>query len=277
MSDFYIFVNDESTGPFTKQELQEMVGDGEIPPETLYATEGMSTWEPLSRLLQIAPSPPKSTEPLPTDYDGNRFRALKDEFHRLCTYEEANDWDRRARQEMVLVSQVIKGVEEAISCEMIRLGEAKGEFEQQGLFKRMLGHHEAEHAIEGMISRLRQMRALLPEIINQLQEYLDLTPHNPEEKAQLIKELRHRKKELQAQKREESATMTAIRQEARVKSTHAGKTWLGFYDSGVAADERRDIRYDKEAALGPHEDAKAAIERQLLRIERDLLWLDEFK
>ncbi len=202
MNDIYILVNNENTGPFTEQELQEMVDDGEIPPETLYATSGMSTWEPLSNLLQIGPSRARSTEPLPTDYDGNRFRALKDEFRRLITYEAADDWDRRAREEISLVSTVIRGVDEAISSETARLDQAKREFESQSFFKRVWGDHNAEQNISGMISRLRQMRVLLPEIINHLQESLDITPHNPGEKTRLIKELRHRKKELQAQKRQ---------------------------------------------------------------------------
>ncbi|MGO9202301.1 MAG: hypothetical protein ACLQM8_17380 [Limisphaerales bacterium] len=92
----------------------------------------------------------------------------------------------------------------------------------------------------------------------------------------LVKKLRHRKKELQADKRKETTTMAGIRREARVQSVSAGKTWLGSYDSLLAADQRRAIRNAKESALGPHEEAAAAIERQIMNIESILLWLDPF-
>ena len=36
---------------------------------------------------------------------------------------------------------------------------------------------------------------------------------------------------------------------------------------------RVNVRYQKEAALRPNEDAKAAINRQLFQIERDILWV----
>ena len=54
---YYILANNEETGPFTIEQLQEMVANKKIPPEILYATPGMADWKPLSTIL------PPSSEP----------------------------------------------------------------------------------------------------------------------------------------------------------------------------------------------------------------------
>jgi len=70
--------------------------------------------------------------------------------------------------------------------------------------------------------------------------------------------------------------MKAVRTGARQQSAQAGRVFGVFYDSKVAASDRRSIRYAKEATLRPHEDAKAAIERQLVQTDRDILWAEKF-
>ncbi len=98
-----------------------------------------------------------------------------------------------------------------------------------------------------------------------MQEVMDFSPTSSEEQKVLLKELRQPKKELQVEKREVAARMKAIRTEARQQSVHAGKVFLGSYDSKLGENQRRQIRYSKESALRPQEDAKAAFERQLLK------------
>ena len=71
--------------------------------------------------------------------------------------------------------------------------------------------------------------------------------------------------------------MTEIRRDARIKSDGAGITWIGFYSSTLASDQRRWIRHDKEAALRPHEDVKESIDRQLIAYEKLLIWLENFE
>ena len=71
--------------------------------------------------------------------------------------------------------------------------------------------------------------------------------------------------------------MKVVRTGARQQSAQAGRVFGVFYDSKLAASERRSIRYSKESILRPHEDAKTAIERQLVQIDRDILWAEKFK
>jgi hypothetical protein len=199
------------------------------------------------------------------------------EFERLTTYAAVNEWDPRAKAEVKMILEVIRSLDVAISIESAALAQAKLEFEQRSFWKQVFGNHDSENLIASRLSGLRQRKIRLLQMIAELQNAIDFTPNTPQEKELLVKELHHRRKELQAQKREATAVMTAIRQEARVKSVHAGETLFGFYDSSLAADQRRGIRYSKEAALKPHEDEKAAIERQLIRIEKDLLWIEQIE
>src|SRR5581483_8593120 len=148
------------------------------------------------------------------------------------------------------------------------LAKAKWNFQQQSIFKRLFANHDSEDKISNRLSYFHQRKMRLLQMVSELQEAIDFTPNTPAEKEILVKELRYRKKELQAQKREESEAIASIRNEARVQSVNAGKSWLGFYDSSLASDQRRDIRYAKEAALKPYEDTKAAIARQLIKIEK---------
>jgi hypothetical protein len=292
MSDFYILVNDQESGPFALQELEAMIRQGEIPPETLYARPGMSAWEQLSKVvpadLDVATesaTPPAQSEapnvlkPEPTaiSYDSSAYESLMETFQRLSTYTAVNEWDQRAQEDVKRIVEVLRGLDRAIAGESAGLDQARREFEQRSFLKRTFSGHDLENAIAARISNLRQRKVQLLPMVAQLQNAIDFTPNTPAQKDLLVKELRHRKKELQAQKREATAAMTAIRQEARVQSVHAGKTWLGLYDSELAAGQRRGIRYAKEAALRPHEDAKAAIDRQLIKVEKDLLWVEQFE
>jgi hypothetical protein len=49
----YILVDNQETGPFSLQDLGQMVENGEIPPDTLYTAPGMSGWEPLSSAVPV--------------------------------------------------------------------------------------------------------------------------------------------------------------------------------------------------------------------------------
>jgi hypothetical protein len=107
-----------------------------------------------------------------------------------------------------------------------------------------------------------------------LSDAIDFTPNSPEEKKALLAELRIHKKELEADKREVALNMSAIRADARQKN--ADIDGRASYDSKSAARDRRQIHYEKEAALQPHEDAKAAIERQIIQVEKDILRVEKF-
>jgi hypothetical protein len=92
-----------------------------------------------------------------------------------------------------------------------------------------------------------------------------------------LKELNLERKELQLKKREINEQIRQIRTAARQKSANLPDKLIGaFGGSKYRASTRRSIRYQKEAALSPHEDAKSAIEGEILNLEKDILWVERF-
>jgi hypothetical protein len=79
---------------------------------------------------------------------------------------------------------------------------------------------------------------------------------------------------LQAQKKEISSNMRAVRESARTQNTHASISLLGL--TGHTAAQRRRIRHNKEAALKPHESERDAIERQIVLLDKQIRWAERF-
>jgi len=62
----YLYQNDQQTGPFTGEQIQEMLRAGTVTRDTLGWKEGLADWSPLSSLLPalemaipLPPPPPK--------------------------------------------------------------------------------------------------------------------------------------------------------------------------------------------------------------------------
>jgi len=201
-------------------------------------------------------------------YDERNFRSLMAELKTLSTFAEVAAWDQRAQAEVDRIASVMRGLDTEMAAQLQALEQAKQARSEKPLLSRVFGGHGTEKDIAQHIEQYRDYKATLEGLVSQLQEAIGFTPNSPEEQKVLLEELRRRKKELRIEKREVSAATKAIRMEARQKSARAAR---------VAASERRSIRHAKEAALRPHEDAKAAIERQIAQIERDIPWIERLK
>jgi hypothetical protein len=208
-------------------------------------------------------------------YNENDFKALMAEYKRLSTFGEVESWDRRASAETDRIVSAIRKVDEDNAELSEKLKQAEKERSEKPFFNRLFGSRKVEKYLAQQIENCRNHKAILEALAAQMQEAIDFTPNSPEEQKSLLKELKQRKKELQVEKREIAAAMKAIRTDARQKSSNAGRVF-GLYDSKVAASDRRHIRYAKEAALGPHEDSKAALDRQITQVDRDILWAERF-
>ena len=160
---------------------------------------------------------------------------------------------------------------------MEALEQAKQAHAEKPFLSRMFSGRKTEKETSQFVEQCQGHKATLEAMASQMQEAIDFSPNSPEEQKALLKELRQRKKELRLEKREVLADMKAIRDEAPRRSAKAGKGFLGTYDPKLAAQERRRIRYEKKAALRPYEGTKAAIERQITQIDRDILWAERFR
>lgn len=115
-------------------------------------------------------------------------------------------------------------------------------------------------------------------IAEKLQLSMDETPGSEAELLEMLKELKVRKKALQLEKRELNAQMKGIRTDARQRSASAATSLTAMLaGSKYTAAERRSIRVAKERALAPHEDAKAELERALLSVDHNILWLESLR
>ena len=179
-------------------------------------------------------------------------------------------------------------MEGAITNLTVELQQSNADFQRQSLFKRIWEPNKNARVIEVEIDSykrqivpLRAEEVKLSDTSAKLQKFMDyvaeLAPQSPEHKAQILKALKLEKKELQMEKKEATTTMTAIRHEARVAGSEAGKTWLGFYDSELAAAQRRGIRHAKEESLAPYESTKEELASKIIGIERRILFVEKFQ
>jgi hypothetical protein len=210
-------------------------------------------------------------------YTDKNYRALMAELKSLSTFTATADWDARARAELKSIVAAIRQLEADVVRQRQVIEETQKAHAEKSLIGRMFSGNKAEKEASQELELLQKHISTLELLAAELQDTIDMSPNSPEEQKALIKELRLRKKELQVRKKEITTAMKSIREDARQKTIHAGLGSLGIYDAKLASLERRVIRYRREAALHPNENEKAAIERQLLQVERDILGVERFK
>lgn len=208
-------------------------------------------------------------------YSDANYRSLMAELKALTTFGAVTAWDLRARDELSKLAAVIQQLEDEITRQKQVLLDAQQAHAEKSPVGRLFGGNKAEKEAAKKIELYEGYVEKLGALADDLQAAIDMSPSSAEEQKQLLKELRLRKKELQAQKKELSTAMKDIRENARQMGVHAGRGFLGVYNSKLASYERRKIRYEREAALKPNENLKASLERQLLQLEREILWVEK--
>lgn len=179
---------------------------------------------------------------------------LMNRIQRISTFTEVAEWDKEAEAAITEILKAIEVLDEVVDTVV------------------------SQHSNVSNLTPLRfkqKYQAILEDIATKLQEAIDFTPKSPKEQKALIRELTLAKKDLQLQKKQITLTMRNVNEISRSKSVHAG-SFLGMYNSKIAAGERRKIRYQRDAQLRPNEAQKAALERQILQIEKDILSIKRF-
>jgi small-conductance mechanosensitive channel len=156
--------------------------------------------------------------------------------------------------------------------------ESKEQHAQKSILKRLLTSPSHVSEIHNLLRGTEKHVSYLLSLCEQLQAGADKTPTSVEEQREMLKELKHMKKEIAQEKRELNDAMRQIRLDARHAGAKVG-TGMGLLLSNPTSRrlDRMSIRLNKEAALAPHEDAKAGIERRGLAIERAILWVERFR
>jgi chromosome segregation ATPase len=157
-----------------------------------------------------------------------------------------------------------------------RAGKLREETRLRSFFGRFFKSSEEKQVASSIVAQTKTVQYCFS-TVDKLQVKIDDTPSSKEEKQQMLSELKAQKKELQIEKRELNSQMKNIRTEARQLSASAATSFSALVvGSKYSAAERRSIRASKERALAPREDAKAALERQLLTLDREILRIESF-
>ena len=216
-------------------------------------------------------------ERLGTQYDRANYDTLMNEYGRLTTFAEVNSWDARAQTEVERIVPVLRELDNEITRQSRTLEDEKRARLEKPFLKRLFSSRGREESTALLIKRLGEYREVLDTMATKMQETIDFTPNSPREQKVLLNELRERKKHLQIKKRELAANIREIRQEARQMSANAGEGFLGTYSASLAASQRRELRFERDEAMRPYEDEKSAVERQILQIDKDILWAERLK
>ena len=208
-----------------------------------------------------------------------RAQHLCAQFDGLRTFDDVARWDAAALDTALNLQKVAEQTrlhQQGLYAQADELARARA---AAPFFKRMFSSRAPERTLRIEAEHISAMLQQLGQMIDDLLERIDYTPNDEKERKALLKELRAEKKELQVQKREIAAHKRAVNHAARAASASAGiqQGWIfTTYDSKQAAAERRAIRRQKIADLAPYENAKTLIERQILDLDRRIMWVERF-
>ena len=196
-------------------------------------------------------------------------------FDRSTKFDEAAWWDRDAQAVIRLFEQYKESLTKYCKEQEQTLTELKLARTALPFFKRVIAARGDEKSLEDNIAQAAKGIASVDKAIDTLYDLVDRTPTSKGEQTQMLKELRQQKKELAVQKRSINENMRA----ARTKTRQEMSEWTGVQGGmlgDVARMKRASIRRQKETALHPQENARAAIERQLIEIDKRFTWVSRF-
>jgi DNA repair ATPase RecN len=204
------------------------------------------------------------------------FQGLVDAHVGIGSLTAAAGWATAAEAYLERLKIALQGHEQAVADRRDALSRANAEANNRPAWKRLLKTSDQKDSAK----LLREAEAALRHAIeanDTLQDLIDNTPTNAIQARALVNELKAAKKELQIDKRQVTAQLRDIRADARRKSTDAATGLLATATGRkFTAAERRYIHSAKELALAKPEEMKAAIERRLISLDRQIAKLESF-
>jgi hypothetical protein len=205
----------------------------------------------------------------------SRYKELLPSFDNLENFSEAIQWDSDASSLIELFKNSISDFLEYQKSLQQELEIIKTERESKSFFMRSFSSKKSEKEHAESILDMADVVKKTEIIIEKLQDLIDRTPNSKVEQKEMLNELKTIKKNLALEKREINESIRKVNVEARKSISKVTGISGGIFGT-VARAHRVSVRYQKEAALRPNEDAKAGINRQLLQVEKDILWVSKF-
>ena len=196
---------------------------------------------------------------------------LIDRYKVLDKFDDAAIWFNDVKAVATLFEQYKEVLLQFIVKQKQILSDLEDSRSAQPLLKRFFTSTKDEKRIGADIAKAETGIDSVDSAAETLNELLDTTPLNKEEQAGMLKELREAKKDLTLEKRTVNAQMHSIRTQMRQENTSiAGQRGPGsrYYRAAIVR--------EKEKLLNPHEDSKAAIEQELIIIEKRINRISRF-
>jgi phage-related minor tail protein len=208
--------------------------------------------------------------PTLTEYNTATARKLAVQIRAIDSFDGIAQWDREAAEELERMRSALASLGQKVHDTSQALEQAQRNHKAKSFFARLFADRSEEKRLSAEQARLTLERQQFEQLVDGLEGAVDFTPNSPEDLKDLLREIRLKKKELQAEKKAVSTQVTQIRAEARQQTAYTSPGKYGTSD-------RRQIRLSKESALQPHETQKAALDRQIVRLDRAAAWLERFK
>ena len=208
--------------------------------------------------------------PASKEYNTANARLLATEIKSLRTFDEIAEWDKKATAEIEAMRSMLRTIEGKLQTFVQALALEKQEHESKSFFAKIFDGRKEQKRLLAEQARFAKENAQIENLINQFETAIDFTPDSLDDLKELIKECKQNKKELQTEKKAIHAQMASIRVDARQQATNTMTGKSGKWD-------RRRIQLNKESALQPHESEKAALERQIIKLDQIIVWLERFK
>ncbi len=208
--------------------------------------------------------------PSSTEYNTAAASLLAAEIRNLHTFDEVAKWAKKVNVEIETMRSVTTSIEAKQQNAAQALAQENQAHEAKSFLARSFDGRNIQKRWLAEQARLASEKAQINDLIEQFKSEIDFTPKSPDDKKELIKECKQKKKELQIEKKAVNAQMASIRVDARQlrANTYSGK---------VGTAQRRQIRFKEESVLSPHEHLKAEIERQIIKLDQIIFWLERIE
>lgn len=192
---------------------------------------------------------------------------------KLASLAEVQSWDSAATEladRLTAASAAL--AREAQECEKL-LDAERADLQSLPFFKRMIASRSRLRLIGKAHKELTEYESRLLAAADELQAFIEKTPDNARQAKDIIAELKSAKKELQAQRKEVALLKREVNQRARERNAAINNQW--FANSKTKQVQRIGARLEKSAALNPLEDEMGRIDRNILEIDRSIIWIEK--
>ena len=193
----------------------------------------------------------------------------------ITSFDAVAKWDNEAREVLGLLKKAFEeanGIEEILKKDLTSL-EIK--YKNLPFYKKIFYNKKMENAILAKIQEIRNTKDTHTRCIDFLEEWIEKTPDDKNQADLMLKELKLMKKELTTAKKEISAQIKDINNKARMENAQVSTEYFSSAKSKQL--QKIQIRMNKENSLLSQQDQKAAMDKQIIDIEKLINWVERIK